>query len=341
MFAVLLGCGAMVIDVGSWYLGKRQAQAAADAGALAGAQFLPEDPGEAVAYAQSYVAKNLADAQATVTPGYAGDPLKVEVKIHITRPGFFSALFGIDSVDIGGRAVATRAPEQQPVAVFSYNSSCSSNDGLFISGNSQTIEGAIISNGRFDVSGGNNTASYATAGGPDDCSPHVSGTGNQFPIDETPDLHSDVVTWPAYFTQSSFVCDYSAANFSFAKSNTTIPAGVYCATKKISVSGNNLVGNVTFIAPDFSIATSGSVFTPYSNGVLWFDTGTREFNFSGSDNDWTGIIFAPFARINFSGSSFSSFSGMIEGLNVKMTGSSWSIKGTGPLVPTGNVELVE
>ena len=37
----LLGIAGVVIDVGGWYLGKQQVQAAADAGALAGATQLP------------------------------------------------------------------------------------------------------------------------------------------------------------------------------------------------------------------------------------------------------------------------------------------------------------
>src|SRR5215216_8185378 len=54
---VLMGMAAMVLDVGSWYRAHRQAQATADASALAGAQVLP-DTAAAAALANEYSAKN-------------------------------------------------------------------------------------------------------------------------------------------------------------------------------------------------------------------------------------------------------------------------------------------
>ncbi|HEX6131425.1 MAG TPA: pilus assembly protein TadG-related protein, partial [Actinomycetota bacterium] len=53
--AVLLGMGALVLDVGSWYRADRAAQTTADAAALAGAQKLPDDPGLATNLALEYV----------------------------------------------------------------------------------------------------------------------------------------------------------------------------------------------------------------------------------------------------------------------------------------------
>lgn len=341
MFVVLLGFGALVIDIGSWYLGKRQAQAAADAGALAGAQYLPSDFADATSMAQSYVTKNLSDAQATITPGYSGNPNQIEVKVHINRPSFFAGIFGIHTVGINMRAVATSSGGTTPAAIFAYNSSCGNNQGLSISGSSETIGGAIISNGNFNVSGGSNYAGYATAGGPSSCAPKISGTGNRFPTNGTPASHTDLIPWPAYFTTSNFTCNFSAANFTFSTSNVTIPSGVYCATNKISVTGGSIKGNVTFIAPNFSISSSNSVFTPYQNGVLWFDTGTQDFSFSGSNNNWTGIIFDPNGTADLTGSALSSYNGMVEALNVNLTGSNWAMTGTGPAVGGGGIELIQ
>jgi Flp pilus assembly protein TadG len=81
--AVLLGMAAIVLDVGSWYLVSRRAQAAADAGATAAAQQLPSDPGAAAAYGKSYVDKNLSGAGATVTTNYLGDPLQARVDVKL------------------------------------------------------------------------------------------------------------------------------------------------------------------------------------------------------------------------------------------------------------------
>jgi Flp pilus assembly protein TadG len=103
---VLLGMAAAVLDVGSWYRAHRSMQATADAAALAGAQALPEDPGEASALASEYAAKN-GGGSMTVgvsTKVFANDTIKVEG----TRPapGFFSKVFGLDSITVRASATA-------------------------------------------------------------------------------------------------------------------------------------------------------------------------------------------------------------------------------------------
>jgi Putative Flp pilus-assembly TadE/G-like len=103
---VLLGMAAAVLDVGSWYRAHRSLQATVDAAALAGAQALPEDPGDASALASEYAAKNGGGAMnvAISTKVFANDTIKVEG----TRPapGFFSKVFGLDSVTVRTSATA-------------------------------------------------------------------------------------------------------------------------------------------------------------------------------------------------------------------------------------------
>ncbi|HEX8855213.1 MAG TPA: Rv3654c family TadE-like protein, partial [Thermoleophilaceae bacterium] len=55
---VLLAMGALVLDIGSWFRADRATQSTADAAALAGAQALPENPGQAVTLAQRYATSN-------------------------------------------------------------------------------------------------------------------------------------------------------------------------------------------------------------------------------------------------------------------------------------------
>jgi hypothetical protein len=93
---VLVGCAALVLDVGSWYRADRHAQTTADAAALAGAQGLNESPGLARSYAQSYADKNGGGVTAgdiTITGGNT-----VRVNVNRPAPGFFATLFGLDSV---------------------------------------------------------------------------------------------------------------------------------------------------------------------------------------------------------------------------------------------------
>ncbi len=115
---VLLTLSALVLDIGSWYQAQRATQAAADAAALAAAQALPESQSEASVLAASYVAKN-GGGDASIT-----FPTSDRVKVEVERdaPGFFSKIFGVDSVAVDAKASArsgmpTSARYAAPIAV--------------------------------------------------------------------------------------------------------------------------------------------------------------------------------------------------------------------------------
>jgi hypothetical protein len=107
--AALLGMAALVLDVGHWYRSKRDLQAIADAAALAGAQALPENPGQANAIAIQYAHDNGGPTPTvTFTSKFVpNDTIHVEVSRN--EPGFFSKVFSIDTVNIGSRATARTA----------------------------------------------------------------------------------------------------------------------------------------------------------------------------------------------------------------------------------------
>jgi hypothetical protein len=103
----LLGMTALVLDVGSWFRADRQLQQVADSAALAAAQALPEDPGTASALAAEYAAKNDGPAldgiefKQTVVPNDT-----IRLAVSRPAPGFFSKLFGVDSVQVNANASA-------------------------------------------------------------------------------------------------------------------------------------------------------------------------------------------------------------------------------------------
>jgi hypothetical protein len=103
---VLLGMAAAVLDVGHWYRDDRRLQATMDAAALAGAQALPDDPGQANALAEEYAEKNGGglDGIEITTTTIAADTIEVTG----SRPsdGVFTRLFGIDSVTVNATAKA-------------------------------------------------------------------------------------------------------------------------------------------------------------------------------------------------------------------------------------------
>lgn len=103
---VLIGMAAAVLDVGSWYRADRQLQATVDAAALAGAQALPESTGDADVLAREYAEKNGGGIQdvSFSTTVLANDT--IEITGERPAPGFFSKLFGVDSVQVHASAKA-------------------------------------------------------------------------------------------------------------------------------------------------------------------------------------------------------------------------------------------
>jgi hypothetical protein len=105
---MLTAMSALVLDVGSWYRADRKLQANADAAALAGAQALPENPGEAQSIAVDYARRNdggVESENVKVSRGVV-DNDTISVAAERPAPGFFATAFGLGSVQVRARAVA-------------------------------------------------------------------------------------------------------------------------------------------------------------------------------------------------------------------------------------------
>jgi hypothetical protein len=114
----VLGMTALVLDVGSWFRAQRDAQATADASALAGAQFLPN--GNAVGGALTQAGKNgggVAGASITITSNLSPSDT---ISVQATRPAptFFAKVFGVGdfTVHANAKASAELPAEAQYVA---------------------------------------------------------------------------------------------------------------------------------------------------------------------------------------------------------------------------------
>jgi hypothetical protein len=325
---VMVGMAGLVIDVGSWYVKHRQAQSAADFGALAAAAELPGSPANAVISGADYVDKNLAAATPAVTPGFAGDARKAEVKVDTEADTFFLQIFGWDSVTVSARAVAKRIAGGVPLAIFAYEQDCTAL-GIRLNGDEMAIEGGLHSNGAFSVNGNNNWGASATSGGPNACKPIVNGANNSFGGEPGPVEDTTFHEWPVYYTQSQFACDYTAEEFKFNQSDFVIPSGVYCASKLFSANGNVQSGKITVLAPEIVVNGNKQSFEPYAEGLLFFATGTKELILDGNAYDWKGVIFHPNGRVKINGNELSIFAGLIEGLTVEVNGNGFNMTGTG------------
>jgi putative Flp pilus-assembly TadE/G-like protein len=102
----LLGAVALVLDVGSWFREQRDTQSAADAAALAGAQALPESPFEAEVLAAEYLGENGGGTPEVTFSSTRSVNDTISVTVTRQAPGVFAKIFGIDSVEVHGKAAA-------------------------------------------------------------------------------------------------------------------------------------------------------------------------------------------------------------------------------------------
>jgi Flp pilus assembly protein TadG len=109
--AALLGMAALVLDVGSWFREKRQLQLTADSAVLAGAQALPGSPSTAASLAFQYAQSNgrpLSANDLSITSDLSANDT-ITANARTDAPGFFSKLFGIETVKVGATATARAA----------------------------------------------------------------------------------------------------------------------------------------------------------------------------------------------------------------------------------------
>ncbi len=116
---VLLGFAALAVDIGHGYLVAQKAQNAADAAALAGTVYLPQDAASATSTAQSVAASNgFANGvnSVTVTATQQPEPTQLKVTVKQSVPTWFARVLGFKSMNISRSATASY---DQPVAMGS------------------------------------------------------------------------------------------------------------------------------------------------------------------------------------------------------------------------------
>ena len=101
MLFVIIGMVALIVDGGSIMSNRRTAQAAADAGALAGAQRACQGFGDAIPVAQSYAINNNASTAIATVIG-----TEVTVQTTVENDSFFANIFGDATLEASAQATA-------------------------------------------------------------------------------------------------------------------------------------------------------------------------------------------------------------------------------------------
>lgn len=372
LFALLmplfLGLGAIAVDIGYWYVVRKEAQDAADAAALAAARELP-NRNAAVASAITYVKANMPDApnpsvEFPYIPddsgsGGGGEPdyTKIEVTVTHSTGTFFGRLFGLLNPTVSRRAVAERV-EGGRLAIYAHEYRCIE-DALVLRGDNQQIRGHVHSDGTYEVQGrGSYTTmgTYRAADYDPGCTPSID-SGNSFGGNPSPTASSRM-SWPEFFTVSDFE-DYGCTNplageIKIDQDGARIPDGVYCADK-FTVDANDVTGRITVIARQITIEGDGNSFTPYTEGLLFFvppnvtvpseDDGPvpeetcskdmQDLEVSGAGVALQGIVFDPCTAIRVIQQSAQgstepiTVKGQLIGMRVEVDGDAFRMTGTG------------
>lgn len=104
--AVFFGLGALSIDVSRWYLEAQRAQKAADAAALAGVTFMPQDLAQATTAAQEMAGRNGFPDASSVTVKRGKEPSQLDVTVSSRVQNAFGQLIGLPSTTVSRHSVA-------------------------------------------------------------------------------------------------------------------------------------------------------------------------------------------------------------------------------------------
>jgi hypothetical protein len=230
-------------------------------------------------------------ATATFTTPYKAQADQIAVDLHVSAPGFFAKIFGIDSVHVKAHAAARHLPGSDHYAIFSYSSNCGT--GIVWPGSGTVVDGAVHTNSKLTMNGANNTLGTSTYSGPNTCAWTDTNFGNTYGGNSTPDPDPIFRDWPEPWDPRTVPCTYSGSSFAWTHNGVTIPSGVYCATNQITLNASNLTGAVTLVAPKVTVTGSGITLRPYYQDLLILHSGTTNFNISGSYQNLTGTIFIP------------------------------------------------
>ena len=277
---VVVAFAGLALDASYMYFHKRAMQAAADAGAYAGALELLRGTTDATAAAKNDTALNgFTDGSNNVTVTVNSPPLSgsktgnisfVEVIISHPQPTWFMRVLNFNSVTVKARAVAGLGSTGNG-CVYALNQDISNgNNGFFVNGTTNsTFSCGIFSNANFRSVGGgcvvtptvSYTGTYMNANNSGDCGP--KGVGKGVPI---VDPLAGKFSIPSYG-------ECTAHNFRVTTGTTvTVPQGTYCGGISISGSVQNIIFSPgEFILVGGGLSVNGSM-TVSGSAVTFFNT---------------------------------------------------------------------
>lgn len=305
---VLIGFVGIGVEMGQWFHRKRSMQAAADAGAMAGALVLYQGVtwADAQTAASDLAVRNGAVA-ANVTPNnpptsgsYTADANAVEVFVTESQTRLFSAIFLTSDVTVNARAVATvgtrafgcvvaLSGSASPAVSMAGNAAMNLNNcGLSVNSTSSTAF-QMTNNTDLSASFGNITGGTSFANNYDLHSTPVS-TGTEAVADPFADLTNPTPSGAC--TQTNYT----------SSGNGTIGPGRYCGWLSIGVNDD-----ITMSAGTYYI--DGGTFTMAAGSTLTATAGVT-IVLTGSGSNWAELSLTSNTTINITAPTSGTYAGI-------------------------------
>jgi hypothetical protein len=241
------------------------------------------------------------------------------------------------------------ATQAMPLALFATETNLPLGSKVIaMSSGHSTISGRIHCNSDIDVSGTanyfkNGVVEYVTGIHP---TPDFTG---KVTLQNCPVVVGSIQPAPVTYQQSDFapggieaLAAQAAGQYYHILGDTHLTAfmtngvlrtGLYYIEGNLNVSQGSLVGQVTIVATGtINISGPGENWQPYTRCLLAFSTKSLSYknpaiNISGGSSQWSGVLYAPKAGVELSGSGNTVTGGALIGLGVELTGSSLSLTG--------------
>jgi hypothetical protein len=307
----------------------------------------------------SFVAQYYPGKQAVIqdsNPPPAG-ATGVYVTAKVDRPTLFLRALRLNTMAVAATACAAGIAKcGGGYAIWADAPNCSQNE-LALAGSSVTIEGDVHSNGEVKSTGQTTVVygyiTYTTPTPQGNITPiPASGNPAQDSVRPLPVLYNlaDYAPGGTYATQANRKYHYYKGNFNWNPNNIPIPLdfdGLYYIDGNVSLSGFDNLSDptdpnkpfrITIVATGTISVTNGSgqklAPSQYADGLLLFsnnNVGNPKctpwvINISGSNNNWSGVIYAPYGLVNMQGATNFSIGGSIIAYSVSLQGSGITIR---------------
>lgn len=316
MMTVLVGMGALVIDVGLMYNSYSDLRNAVDAAALAGAQQLPDTAAAYDTALEYALANGLTESEVVIVVPYEGDNGRIQVSSRRQINFSLAPLLGFSSDTLSTRAVATCSGGRAfDYAIFSgsqdvpltlngsslyVEGSVHGNEDVKLNGSSQTISGALEAVDKLTVNGSSQSIGERIAGAA------VVPT----PVWSMSDLKARAAA--VYKGDQSFNGPELNINGDiFVEGNIVLSAAKISGVGSITATGS------------ITINGSGMTYKTAADAVCFY--AGKDIGINGSNAKFEGILYAPSGQIMLNGSN-QTIIGAIIGNQVMMNGSSQTVK---------------